>query len=186
MFAYCRSNPVNRIDSHGMTDGTANKNEGKSFWEEFLEHMARKRKDGHTFSVGFTTGATWGDSGGSTSYCLSVDNSYNYATQRSDSLCAGAGTGASGGLVFTYTSADNVQDLKGPSSTYGATICAIFGLSIDYIEFTAATDPDKECWGISVSLLYGAEADIHRGESFTTSSESWNPFKALSDWLYSN
>ena len=191
MFAYCRNNPVNRKDSDGMSDENVkddeSQNNTENFLKWFLSHMSRQRKDGHTFSVGYTVGATWGDSGGSITKCISVDNSYNYAIQQSDSLCAGMGTGASGGLSFSYTSADNVRDLEGASSSYGATICNGFGIAVDYVTFTAATNPNKKCWGITVSLLCGAEADMHRSESFTTSKlKIWNPFKALLDRIYSN
>ena len=187
MFAYCRNNSVKRKDLDGKEDDDATqqeKEDEESFWERFLDHMARQRENGHTFSVGYVLGATWGSAGGSTSGCISVDNSYNYALQSTDSLNIGAGTGASGGLIFTYTNADNVQDLRGNSNAYGLTLCEYFGISIDYITFTAATDPSKKCWGISVGLLVGAEADIHAGESYTQSKKSWNPFKVLKDWLF--
>ena len=187
MFAYCRNNVVNRKDMCGNKDedvAQQEEDEEESFWESFLNHMARQRKEGHTFSVGYVVGALWGSAGGSNSGCISVDNSYNYALQDSSSLNAGIGTGVSGGLVFTYTSADNVQDLRGESEAYGFTLCGSLGISVDYITFTAASNPSEKCWGISVGLLAGAEVDIHAGNSYTRSKKSWNPFKALKDWIF--
>ena len=190
MFAYCRNNPVVRIDINGTADKSIEEDnddkESRSFGKDFLAHMARQRTNGHTFSVGFAVGSLWGDSGGGKTHCLSVDNSYNYAIQESASVSTGGGTGTSAGLIFTYTSADNVQDLAGSSTAYGGTICAVFGISLDYIQFSPPTKPEQKCWGISVSLLFGAGADIHRSDAYTTSSKSWNPFMALLDLLYPN
>ena len=190
MFAYCRNNPVVRIDINGTADKSIEEDnddkESRSFGKDFLAHMARQRTNGHTFSVGFAVGSLWVDSGGGKTHCLSVDNSYNYAIQESASVSTGGGTGTSAGLIFTYTSADNVQDLAGSSTAYGGTICAVFGISLDYIQFSPPTKPEQKCWGISVSLLFGAGADIHRSDAYTTSSKSWNPFMALLDLLYPN
>ena len=192
MFAYCDNNPVMDCDPFGAMPVAFplaykdDSNEDLSFWESFLLHMSRQRKNGHTFSVGYACGSVWGDMGYGKSGCIAVDNSYNYALQSSDSVNVGFGTGASVGLVFTYTTADNVYDLEGSSSAYGVTVCVVFGVAIDFISFTAATDPSKKCYGISVALLCGAEFDGHASESYTTSRKSWNPFKALYDAIHSN
>ena len=51
------------------------------------------------------------------------------------------------------------------------------GFSIDYITFNPPSDPEKECYGISVVISLGAEFEYHSYENYTTSRESWNPFK---------
>ena len=178
MCAYCRNNPITRKDSLGYSDEDATDEDNESPWSKFFSHMARQRKNGHTFSVGYVYSGLWGGFGAGKSGCIAVDNSYNYALQGTDSLSVGDGTGASGGLVFTYTNADSVQDLRGTSTSTGITLCGVFGIALDYVEFTAATNPQKKCWGISVSILIGAQADAHKSESYTESTPSWNPFRA--------
>ena len=156
-------------------------NNSPSNLEMFLTHMARPRDDGNTFSAGFAFGASGGGVTEGKSYVLSVDTSHNYATQKSTTSGASTGAGVSGGIVMTYTNATNVQDLAGPSDSYGATVASLGGLSIDYISFVPASNPDKKCWGFSVTVSLGGELEFHRAQNFTESSESWNPFLKLSD-----
>ena len=192
MFAYCNNNSVNFADPSGMysscrvsrqclSDGgssllpTSCASKENDFVEWLLLHMARQRKEGNTFSVGFSGGK---------SVVLSVDTSHNYAIQETTSTGAASGFGGSAGLVMTYTNATDVQDLTGSSNSYGATIVAFAGLSIDYITFNPASNPSTTCWGISVIISLGGEADIHGAQNYTTSTSSWNPFIALWDLWY--
>jgi hypothetical protein len=85
---------------------------------------------------------------------------------------------------MTYTNAADVQDLEGLSYSYGTTIAAIAGVSIDYITFTPKSNPNKTCWGISVVISLGGEFEFHAADNYTNTISSWNPFVALRERLY--
>ena len=199
MFAYCGNNAVNMLDSTGTrfrlnrclapdTPCASSPKEDESpsdFFENYLKHMARPRKDGHTFSVGYSGGSGIGGATGGKSGVISVDTSYNYAIQETTSTGTSTGGGGSIGLAFTYTNANSIRDLNGESVSYGATIVAATGISVDIIRFSAATDPSVSCWGISVVILFGGEVDIHASDNYTTTkTKIWNPFDWLRDLLY--
>ena len=202
MFVYCNNNPVNIYDPDGRCSrflgflwkvdcgkstcetsrNYADKEPGS--FEKFLTHMARPRKEGNTFSVGLSGGATAAGITTGKSGVLSVDTSYNYALQDTTTIGSAPGLGGSGGLVITYTNATDVQDLAGASVSYGVTLVSAAGISIDYITFTPSSNPSTTCWGISIVVSLGGEFEAHAAENFTTSTSSWNPFIALRDFLY--
>ena len=159
-------------------------NNSPSNMEMFLTHMARTRSEGNTFSAGFSGGYTGGGVTAGGSCVLSVDTSHNYAFQRTTTMGAATGAGASAGLVMTYTNATNVHDLEGYSESAGVTLVAIGGITIDYITFSPGSNPDTTCWGISVVISAGGELECHTVENYTAPSKSWNPFGALRDFLY--
>ena len=198
MFTYCKNNTPNRDDPTGLCSRflgikidclrstcESSKNYGKpGFLEQFLTHLARPRENGHTFSVGLAGSTSLGGASQGMSGVLSVDSSFNYALQETKSLGNGLGTGGSGGLVFTYTNASNVQDLAGASSAYGFTLVSILGISLDYITFSPASNPDTICNGLSLTLSLGGEADLHGTDNYTTSTPSWNPIIELRKLIF--
>jgi len=107
MFAYCGNNAVNMLDSTGTrfrlnrclapdTPCASSPKEDESpsdFFENYLKHMARPRKDGHTFSVGYSGGSGIGGATGGKSGVISVDTSYNYAIQETTSTGTSTGGG---------------------------------------------------------------------------------------------
>ena len=194
-FAYCGNNPVNCVDPTGYDASFVNSfsSKMKDAWikgydyvcqaesygayKKFAEHLTRPRENGSTFSFGFTGGYTSGGVTGGKSYALSVDSSYNYALQKTESVGVATGIGASGGIAISFTDATNVNDLNGKSLSRGVTLISIFGISIDYIEFNPASNPDKTCRGINVVISAGGELDFHAMENYTTTIKQWNPFK---------
>lgn len=66
----------------------------------------------------------------------------------------------------------------------GVTLCEGTGISVDLISFVPASDPSVTNYGISIAICLGAELEAHRGESYTTSTASWNPLKELKNLLY--
>ncbi len=159
-------------------------NREPGYFEKLLSHLARPRKNGNTFSVGLIGASNNGGIMAGKSGVLSVDTSHNYAFQGTTTMGAAPGIGGSGGLIFTYTNATDVQDLAGASKSYGFTLVATAGVSIDYITFTPASNPNAKCWGVSVAILAGGEAEVHGAENYTTSTKSWNPLIALRKRLY--
>ena len=159
-------------------------NKETSFFESFLTHMARPRKEGNTFSVGLSGGTSFNGFLGGKSAVLSVDTSHNYALQSTTTAGAASGAGGSFGLILTYTNATDVQDLSGLSYSYGGTFAPAAGISIDYITFTPGSNPNTTCWGVSIVISLGGEFEIHAAENYTTSKSSWNPFIALRNFLY--
>ena len=186
MFAYCRNNPVCRTDSTGTEDEDATDNDEEGFLDGLIaifKAMSDERSEGNTFSVGMVAGNSVGGSVGSRSYCISTDSSQNFAVQDTSSVGGATGHGGSLGLSFTWTNATDVQDLQGESKSQGFTVVALVGFAIDFITFNPASDPDTTKYGVSVSILGGADVDIHSQTNFTSSSKSWNPLKDFVKWL---
>ena len=202
MYSYCQNNPVMFSDKNGMCSkflgflwkidcknpncSTSRKyiNRTPGFLEETLTKLTRPREDGATFSVGGSFGSTVGGNMLGKSGVLSVDSSYNYALQETTSTGVATGEGVSFGLVLTYTNASNVQDLSGYSESTGGSFVAVGGFAIDVISFNPASNPEKTCWGVSVTLSGGIEAEAHSASNDTTSTDSWNPLKSLKGYLY--
>ena len=188
MFAYCLNNPMNYLDSLGARCVAANRDWGGSFSdqgiiEDLIDAMTDPRDDSLTYSVGFNTSGSWGGATGGASCCISADNTYNYAAQKTDTVGASSsiGVGASVGFNLTFTNANNVQDLSGTSTSVGFTLCNGVGISVDWITFVPASDPSATKHGISIGICIGAEYEIHTGESYTTSTNSWNPLRKLKE-----
>ena len=200
MFAYCLSNPTNIVDPTGMCGyiysiyfwsdceskycPNSKKYNTQTTLESIFTELASPDQDGGTFSVGIAGGGTTFNNTQSGSVCLSVDSSNNYAVQTTTSYGSSAGAGGSINLVLTFTNANNVQDLAGTSESYGFTIVDVFGVTLDYITFVPASNPDTTCWGISVSPSGGAEIEGHHTYNYTTSSKSWNLWLSLRKLFY--
>ena len=183
MFAYCLNNPINYTDANGFTSEPSTHADSCECFlcslERLLIELAAPDDDGNTFSVGLSLGYTFNYITQGIQYCISADTSNNYALQNTSSYGAATGFGVGGGLTFTYTNANNVQDLTGSSESIGGTVCVLGGISVDYITFVPASQPDRTCWGISITLSAGAELEGHANYNYTTSSESWNLWDAL-------
>ena len=82
--------------------------------------------------------------------------------------------GVSVGLCRTWSTADDVQHMKGQSSSLGGTICIGLGLSVDLAWFESPTG--KREYALTIGVLLGAELEVHGGYSDTWSTRSWNPF----------
>ena len=199
-FSYCLNNPQNLIDPSGycantfsiyfkVDCGKRNCPTSSSFnptdLYKVLTDLAAPNKDGHTFSAGLTAGNTTGNTSQSVSICVSADSSNNYAIQSTTSHSGATGAGASVAVVLTYTNANNVLDLEGTSESWGGTFCLCEGVAIDYISFSPSSDPNKKCWGISVSISSGGEIEGHRMFNYTSSTDSWNLWAWLRDAIYS-
>ena len=197
MFAYCNNNPVLFMDSLGLRarlnikmaiDGGIGslhqkENDGNII-KKMLDSMTDSRDTGNTFSVGITYGYNNGGAIIGKSAVLSADTSHNYALQETTTFGGGIGFGGSLGITMSYTNATNVQDLSGVSDSYGFTIVGALGISVDYISFVPASNPNTTCWGITVAISLGSEMDAHMGQNYTTSSNSWNPLVKLRDFLF--
>ncbi len=205
MYAYCYNNPVAYSDSEGnrpivgagpisketveqkkqsvaamnpkITKTEKWSKPKKRAVEEFSSHMARPREDGSTFSVGITGGYTSGGISIGKTSVLSVDSSYNYAVQKTESFGISTGVGGSIGIVFSFTNASNVQDLVGASESKGITLVGLSGVSIDYVTFNPASNPYETCYGINVAISIGGELEYHKLENYTVSTNSFNPFR---------
>ena len=197
MFAYCGNNPISNTDisgtmhertAGGAVCGGGRGNGQKLTWnkelEDFLLYIARERTNGSTLSAGVSGGTSMGGLANGKSYVLSTDTSSNYALQETTTLGASTGTGGNLGLILTYTNAPDVQDLSGISNSWGATVVIGKGLSVDFITFSPESDPNKTYRGVSIVFCFGAEADFHGAENYTTSTDSWNPFIALKEYLF--
>lgn len=188
MFAYCNNNPITYTDSLGTRCVAANRDWSGSAPEQgiiegLLDAMTDHREDSSTYSVGFNTSGSWGGTTGGASCCISADNTYNYAAQKTDTVGASSsiGVGASVGFNLTFTNANNVQDLSGASTSVGFTLCTGVGISVDWITFVPASDPSVTKHGISIGICIGTEYEVHAGESYTTSTNSWNPLRKLKE-----
>ena len=188
MFAYCNNNPIAYTDSSGTRCVAANRDWSGSAPEQgiiegLLDAMTDPRKDSSTYSVGFNTSGSWGGTTGGASCCISADNTYNYAAQKTDTVGASSsiGIGSSVGFNLTFTNANNVQDLSGASTSVGFTLCTGVGISVDWITFVPASDPSVTKHGISIGICIGTEYEVHAGESYTTSTNSWNPLRKLKE-----
>ena len=201
MFAYCNNDPVGYLDSTGhlpirnaairMTDGVCSSPKPKtdnslSIVKQILDACTDTPREGTTFSVGITASGNWGGSSGSWTGCISVDKSHNYALQETTALSgsSSAGVGASVGLTYTFTNAKNVQDLTGVSQSWGITLVEGVGASVDILRFIPASNPNDVNWGVSISIVLGAEVEAHAAENYTTSTESWNPLKKLKQRIF--
>ena len=213
MFVYCGNNPVSRKDIAGTryceaTSVAAESYEARAVACQFQNRMVSERQqatqdaniihkilnnitrphpDGVTSSVGVNAGASWGSgTAGSVAGNISVDSSYTYALQGTSMISASTsfGIGASAGFGITLTNAHNVQDLAGAATVYGGTLCDGVGISFDLIKFVPSSAPNTVAWGVYIGITFGAEVEFHGGESFTTSRETWNPFKLLNEWWF--
>ena len=202
MYSYCSNNPVMYSDDNGMcsrflgvfwkvdcknpncSSSRMYKHRTPGTFEEYLEKMTQPRKSCCTVSVGLSAGSTTGGNTIGKSAVLSIDTSYNYALQETTTTGVSTGEGTSFGLTFTYTNAENVQDLSGSSEAIGGSIVALGGFAVEYITFVPASAPDKTCYGVSVTLSMGAEAEVHSVWNETSSTNSWNPLKKLKGYLY--
>ena len=199
MFVYCLNSPILLCDSSGTCSyisslggwidcrspscqTSANYTTNVLYY--ILTDMGNPKDHGSTFSVGGSIGGTNFNQSQGVSGCLSVDSSNNYAFQKTDTYGAATGTGGSGALVLTWTNASNVQDLAGPSESTGVTICSGLGISIDYITFVPASQPNSTRWGISISICGGGEAEVHKNYNYTTSTKSWNLWHSIRDVLF--
>jgi hypothetical protein len=197
MFAYCLNNPVKSLDSSGTATidsthsfvyggrGTRTHQE-KHIIQKILEHVTTVNEDNITFSAGVTFGASgYGQAVGGTA-AVTVDSSYNYAGVGSLNYGGGSSLGASamGGINIQVTSADIVTDLGGVSKSIGFSAALGVGLAVDIVEFIPASNPNTTSWGISVTIGFGIGFDIHASQSNSTVSETWNPLKDLSNWLF--
>lgn len=103
--------------------------------------------------------------------------------QSTDTLSVASGMGASGGLSLTWTNAKYVSDLNGSSDVAGFTAIGLVGISVDCLIFVPASEPNTTKYGICVSILWGAGADIHAGTSYTQPLWSGNPISWLIDMI---
>ncbi len=175
MFAYCASNPVNYTDITG------------SMHVKGTDACGGLKKDyiyGTTFSLGISYGYTKGTKSSNTSYVFSTDND-TLAIQKTDADGISTGLGASAGLVITLTNANNICDLEGESASVGGTIVVqAKGFSVDYIEFNPKSNSDVLCRGISITIPFGAEAEIHEYISNTKTLKEWQtPIVAFLEYL---
>ena len=207
MFAYCGNEPVGNADPSGyawwgtntvaisdcrfgFTPGYAEyvtapdrkSRKKRALVQNFvgiLNAMATPTSDGATFSAGLTVSTNYDGSGGAWSGVISSDGGSNYAIQTSNTYSSSTCMGTSAGLVMTWTNARYVTDLEVDSTIYGGTVVNFYGISADYISFIPASEPQKQKWGISISILVGAGAEAHMGQSYTTTVGQWNPIIAL-------
>ena len=192
MFAYCGNNPVSRADFGGCafvqidfnySDNLSILCPALSFGSGgggcavyVLSIVDQKFKPEYTMSTGVVIGTSMYGHTQSLTGCISSDTSGDIAAQRT--LTIGESTcltpGVSAGLCKTWSTADDVQHMKGPSSSFGGTICIGIGISIDLVWFESPTG--KREYALTVGVIFGAELEAHGAISDTTSSQSWNPF----------
>ena len=199
MFVYCLNNPVLLYDPNGnfsrllslfknfvrkTVSVISADNSGSGFFEDFLNKLISPREKGNTFSFGVSYGYSSGGVSGNKSKVLSVDTSYNYALQETISSGSSTGVGGSAGLLFSYTNAPNVEDLNDISKSWGGTFASSVGLSVDFVRFSSATIPDKEFYGFDVVISIGAEAEVHKQDNMTTTTDIWRPIRYIKERLY--
>lgn len=202
MFAYCLNNVINIIDSNGkcgrflgflwkLDCGSTTCKTSKNYGVEdpspfdtfggFLRHLLRDRDNALTFSIGPTIGVSAGGVSESWSGAVSVDSTYNYAIQTTKSSGTSTGASASAGLTMSLTSAKNIEDLNGESKSYGFSIAGAVGVAADFVTFNPASQPGKTCYGINLSIVIGADAEVHSNINNTQTVGMWNPIKAILD-----
>ena len=188
MFAYCLNSPLYYADYQGASPKRAVSlkcwdRPGTKYEETLGEYIKKIAKPvtktldqhlEHTNSTGFVLS---GSSGGVTlggNLCVSNDNYGNFALQASTSVgyTSSFGYGASIGVFQCITNAKDVQDLYGPSESYGITVCWITGFSVDLIVFEP--NPGDIKWGLSFAVVTGAEFEIHAANSMTDTTGSWH------------
>ena len=190
MFAYCLGNPIQNVDAKGTlskntlkrrSDKSSNEGiSGKESLIQILEAMIAPKDEGNTFAISGTISSSMIGNGSAISFGIAADSSYNYALQETTSLTnSGGGAGSSAGVAFSWTNARSVQDLKGTSQSYGVTLVAELGMSIEYVTFEPASQPGRTCSGINVVILFGAEAGVGGANNVTYSTDSWNPIREL-------
>jgi len=183
MFAYCLGNPIQYIDYQGNLPKKAADQEKPTIKEmliQILEAMISPKDEGNTFAISGTISNSMIGNGSATSFGVAADSSFNYALQKTTSLTnSSGGAGSSAGIAFSWTNARSVQDLSGLSQSYGVTMVAEFGMSIEYVTFEPASQPGRTCSGINVVILFGAEAGVGGANNVTYSTDSWNPIREL-------
>ena len=207
MFAYCGNNPTSHTDptghaswgtntvaisdcKSGLTPGIATylltimeseqrNTPVKESVVGILDAINTPSNDGRTFSVALTGSTIFGNSGAGKSYSLSVASGNHYALQTTETFSVASGMGASVGLALTLTNAKYVSDLNGRSDAVGFTAVGLMGISIDYLTFVPASEPSTTKHGICVSILWGADTDIHAGTSYTQTQRYYNPISWL-------
>ncbi len=196
MFAYCMNNPVNMSDPSGafgvffsLLNKIVNKalsinnTEKPDFWSRFFDAVVSSDNSGNTFSTGFTAGTSYDGYSVSGSCVLSVDTSYNYEVQKVISDGVSTGVGCSGGIVLSYTNANNVEKLRGNSESVGFTLASVPGISINLTTFSDNANPNKNYFGVDVILCAGASVEVHDYYNYTTPIISWNPINSIKGWL---
>ena len=191
MFAYCLNNPNTYVDLYGdraciRDDALWGSSSQPSIIETILDAVIDEPTDPFTVTVGLTGNGTFNGLGGGVAGSISVDSTHTYALQTSQSAIVSMGSGLSGtvGLNFTYTNAKYVTDLDGKSLSGGITIVALCGISIDYVTFIPASNPNTTNHGISITIATGAGAGVQTAQAYTKSVGLWNPYRALKEKLF--
>ena len=191
MFAYCNNCPIVFSDVHGSYPQTINYKlclgyEGNYLpptLGEYIESIApppRKTFDeliGHTHSLGLTIGSSMSGLTMGKSYSISCDSNGVFSLQETDAYGSAASAGLGGGsigLSYTFTNAENVQELDGEARVFGGTLCVGIGISLDFISFVTSSGEVR--WGITVAALIGAEAEIHASDANAYSTKSGRLF----------